>query len=316
MLLSRVAENLYWAARYLERSEGTARIVQEHTNLLVDMPTSVLSTWDPLLAITGSGEVFDSQNHADDEHTIVEFLVSNRQNPSSIRSCVDQARENLRACRDVLPATAWLTINDLYLYVSMHHPEGVDRRSRSRFLDRVIGEHQRTIGILTTTMTRDEAYVMLRLGRHLERADNATRVLDVWASALVGPRPVGHELYDDLQWSSVLSSLSALQMFQRAGHETPTAASVVEFVVHTEYFPRSVRYCLVNTRASLAMLPRPGDAIAMCDRAIELLKRSRRLTVDASTVRELADEFEVAIGALHDTINNTYFRRGCAILMP
>jgi uncharacterized alpha-E superfamily protein len=307
MLLSRVAENLYWAARYLERAEDTARIVREHTNLIVDMPTSVLSTWAPLLAITGTAEMFVEDHRSVDEATVVQFLVSDGANHGSIRSSVEQARENLRGCRDVLPATAWLTINDLYLYVSMHHTEGVERRSRARFLDRVVAEHQRTIGILTTMMTRDEAYTMLRLGRHLERADMATRVLDVWAAALTGERPPGAELYDDLQWSSVLSSLSALQMFQRSQHESPSAANVVEFIVHTETFPRSVRYCLTNARSSLLLLPNPAPALAACDRAVAILERSRHAPIEPEAVHGLADEFQVAIGDVHGAITNTYF---------
>src|SRR6516225_4150497 len=117
MLLSRVAGNLYWAARYLERAEDTARIVREHTNLLVDLPTSVPVTWDPLLAITDIRAGFDGRYDAVDETSIVRYLVADRENQGSILMSVEQARDDLRTCREVVPRELWNVLNDLYLYV-------------------------------------------------------------------------------------------------------------------------------------------------------------------------------------------------------
>ena len=215
MLLSRVAERLYWAARYLERAEGTARIVREHSNVIVDLPLTIPPNWGHLLGITGGREDFDDRYDSVDEVSIVSFLVADPLNPGSVYSSIGHARENLRTCRDILPAQAWNAVNDLYLASVRGAADGIQRRYRSRFLERVIAEHQRLLGILTTTMSRDEAYTMLRLGRHIERGDMVTRVLDVRAGLLLGERPERAELYDDLQWSSVLRSLSALQMYNR-----------------------------------------------------------------------------------------------------
>src|SRR6516225_4956278 len=117
MLLSRVAGNLYWAARYLERAEDTARIIREHTNLMVDLPTSVAVTWEPLLAILGGRTEFDARHERADEQAIVRHLVADRANPGSILMSVEQAREDLRTCREVIPREAWQALNDLYLYV-------------------------------------------------------------------------------------------------------------------------------------------------------------------------------------------------------
>ena len=130
MLLSRVAEHLYWAARYLERAEDTARVIAEHTHLLVDLPTSVPLTWEPLLAVTGSGAAFRERYTAADEHNIITFLLADRENSSSVVSSVVAARENLRTTREVIPREAWQALNDLYLYATSHHTEAVDRRSR------------------------------------------------------------------------------------------------------------------------------------------------------------------------------------------
>ena len=104
MLLSRVAEHLYWAARYVERAEDTARVVAEHTHLLVDLPTSVPLTWEPLLAVTGQRAEFRTQHtRPPTSISIVTFLLADRDNPSSVVSSVVAARENLRTTREVAP---------------------------------------------------------------------------------------------------------------------------------------------------------------------------------------------------------------------
>src|SRR5688572_21763342 len=138
LLLSRVADHLYWAARYVERAEVTARVVSEHTHLLVDLPTSVPLTWEPLLDVPGVRRPGDQH----DEREVVAFLLADPDNPSSVLSSVVAARANLRATREVLSREAWEALNNLYLFVSSHHSEGIDRWSRGRFLDRVIAEAQ------------------------------------------------------------------------------------------------------------------------------------------------------------------------------
>ena len=195
-LLSRVAEDLYCAARYLERAEATARIVREYTNLIVDLPTSVMSAWAPLLAITGVEVLTDIPT---DEMTIIELLVSAPDSPSSILSCVERARENLRSCREVIPTDAWFVVNDLHLFVSSNAGDGLARRSRTRFLDRVIAEHQRLVGILAGAMLRDQDLVVMRerqakLAEHLP-APRRTKVrlpMGVGASG----QQVARELHD------------------------------------------------------------------------------------------------------------------------
>ncbi len=308
MLLSRVAENLYWAARYLERAEDTARIVREHTNLIIDMPTSVMSSWEPLLAITGMRAGYDVAHPTVNEHDVVDYLVADRANPGSIRSSVDQARENLRTCREVLPGPAWVVVNGLHLYVGAHDDEGVARRSRSRFLDRVVGDHQRLIGVLTTTMSRDAAYTMLRLGRHIERADMATRVLDVWATSLMGDRSGELARYEHLQWASLLQSLSALQMYQSGAPMVDGHVGPIRFVLGEAGFPRSLRYCLESAAASAGRLPRPGHVRDAVVDALGVLDAIDVESLDAAGVHDAADRLQVAIAGIHEQIAHSYFR--------
>jgi uncharacterized alpha-E superfamily protein len=175
MLLSRVAETLYWAARYLERAEDTARVVREHTNMIVDLPTSVPVNWEPLLVITGTREAFDARYEKADEMSIVRFLVADRENPGSILMSVEQARDDFRTCREVLPREVWQSVNDLYLYVASHHLDGVRAgRVVSGICDRRVTS---TVGFRSTMHTRPTSSSVPTL---VERADMTT-VLDVRA---------------------------------------------------------------------------------------------------------------------------------------
>ncbi len=303
MLLARVAEELYWAARYLERAEDTARIVREHTNLIVDFPVSVNLTWEPLVAVTGGPHDDMTARHS--EVSIVTGLVSNRENPSSIAACVEKARENLRTCREVIPQEFWLTVNDLHLYVASHADEGVDRRSRNRFLSRVIAETQRAVGILGGVMSSDDAYEMLRLGRTIERADMTTRVLDVRAVSLLD---TGEGQLADVQWAGVLRSLSALQMYHRTRHEAVEAGPVVEFLLRDPDFPRSVRCCLGKVASSIARLPRPERLTDAINEVIARVEHGPRDLLRPDVLRAELDAVQLALGGLSDRIGAAYFR--------
>jgi uncharacterized alpha-E superfamily protein len=302
VLLSRVAEDLFWAARYLERAENTARIIREHTNLIVDFPVSAPLTWEPLAVIAGTVSepgTFHSEVH------IVASLVSDTENPASITFCVARARENLRTCREVIPQEFWLTVNDLHLYVASHADEGVDRRSRNRFLTRVIAETQRAVGILGGVMSSDHAYEMLRLGRTIERADMTTRVLDVRAVSLM---ETGEGQLADVQWGAVLRSLSALQMFHRTRPEPVEAGPVVDFLLHDRDFPRSVRCCLDKVAMSVGRLPASDRVAPAAAAAIDRFEHGLREFIDPTVLRGELDAIQILIGDLADRLSAAYFR--------
>jgi uncharacterized alpha-E superfamily protein len=301
VLLARVAEDLYWAARYVERAENTARIIREHTNLMVDLPESAPLSWEPLLAIAG-----ESNLESTSEHAIVRALIADLSMSASIASCVARARANLRTCRETIPREYWLTINQLHLYVSQHSDEGVDRSSRSRFLTQVVRDCQLAVGVLGGVMSSDDAYEMLRLGRTIERADMTTRVLDVRAVTLMetGPDQLG-----DVLWGGVLRSLSALQMFQRCRYEAVDAEPVVDFLLHDPAFPRAVRCCIDKVAGSIARLPGPGRVLAACEDVVHVLDRSRELGTDAAALRRALDEIQLSVASLSNELSATYFAK-------
>jgi uncharacterized alpha-E superfamily protein len=303
MLASRAAENVFWAARYIERAEDTARIVAQHTDVLVDLPTSTALRWEPLLAITGT-EASLPASDGNQELAIVSHLVSDSTNPSSIVGCVSAARENLRTTRELIPRDMWQTINDLYHYVSSRHDEGVRRASRSRFLRHVIGECQRSVGILSGTMSRDVAYAVMRLGRNLERADMTTRVLDVRAVSLLAET----HTYDSIQWAGVLKSLSAFQMYRRSASEPISADGVVRFCLTDEAFPRSVSHCLIEAGRSLVSLPRSDAPTGLCTDSVKALAALDLHGLDGPSLHGLCDRLQSTIAEVTEACTAAYFR--------
>ncbi len=302
-LLSRVAEQLYWAARYLERAEDTVRVVRAYTDVLVDLPTSVTTSWEPLLAITGTRSVYESLHDSADESSIVKFLIADEDNPNCVVNCVASARENMRSAREVLPREAWQVVNDLSLYVAADRSDGISRRSRSRFAERVIADSQRLDGILSAVMNRDHAYEFLRIGQAVERADMTTRVLGVRAAALVDDNT---DVFAEVQWMGVLRSLSALQMYQRATASPISGEAVIDFLLHDRAFPRSVMSCLLSVRDSLSRLPR-GDQLSLV--LADAFETAAQVSGDATDGDELdaeTDLLQVALANLNDAIISTY----------
>ena len=297
LLLARVAEQLYWAARYVERAEMTARVVSEHTHLLVDLPTSVPLTWEPLLDVPGV-----SRDGARSEREVVAFLLADPDNPSSVLASVVSARANLRSTREMLSREAWEALNNLYLYVTSHHSEGIDRWSRGRFLDRVIAEAQRFNGILAGTMSRDATYQFLRLGRSIERADMTCRVLDARAVPLLQSTGGAHA---EVQWAALLRSLSALQAYYQRGLAPVAGLPAVELVLRDPDFPGSIGHCLAEVAAVLAELPRSEAPAAAA-------KSARRSLADVAPqptgwLHDGLVLLRAALAAVHDEVHTTFF---------
>ena len=313
MLLSRVAERIYWAARYLERAEDTARVVRAHTEMFADLPRQSTGMWRPLIAVVGGGAQYDARFGEEvSENTVVSFLLSDHENGGSVVSCVGAARENLRTTRETVPRDGWQALNDTYLYVNVEVDRGVDRRARERFLGRVIADSRRIDGILATTMNHDEAYAMWRLGRAIERADMTTRVLGVRAAAVLSAAedPGDERRYDELQWMGVLRSLSGLQMYSRAVRGPIEGPAVVRFLLEHDRFPRAVRALLREIRRSLNDLPDPARLFDEVDNVDAVLRDSTADGIDGAELDDAMDALQIAIGQLDRLITDRYLRLG------
>src|SRR5436305_10846999 len=211
-MLSRTADNLYWLARYVERAEYLARIL-EATQRLTAMPLAYVgetNEWESAVATAGCGPAFFAVHEEANEETVTEFLAFSADNPSSIRNCFEVARHNARSVRTALTVEMWDAINTAWLELKRFSNQPTSRDEFARFLRWVQGSSLRFDGSAYRTMLRNDAYCFSRLGVYLERADNTARIIDVKYHLLLPPvAEVGGPL-DYFQWASILRSVSAL----------------------------------------------------------------------------------------------------------
>ena len=219
-MLSRVAGRIYWMSRQLERVENTARLVDVYGKLLLDLPSEANLGWAPVFRILGAEGDYRPLGERGDETGALDLLLAKAERAYSIASGLSSARENARTSRDLVPAEAWRTINELYLSSPDRLASPAERADA--LLDIVKGCHQ-VCGILDSTMSHNNAYQFVRIGRNLERADMTSRMIDVAASILL----VGREelvAFEDALWGATLRSLSAYQMYRQPREGGPCPA--------------------------------------------------------------------------------------------
>ncbi len=250
-LLSRVADSVYWMGRYIERAENVARFVDVNLHLMLGGAESDISQqWQPIVDTSGDSAEFERRYGEATREKAIEFLTFDAENPNSILSCLRAARENARTVRDTISSEMWEQANKMYLTIV---DEGArDRAAHSAhdlFAAIKLGSHLFQ-GITDSTMSHNEAWNFIRLGRMLERADKTSRMIDVkYFLLLPKVEDVGTSI-DDVQWSAVLRSVSAFEMYRkRFGRIQPDR--IAEFLLLDGEFPRSVRHCLVESGIAL-----------------------------------------------------------------
>ena len=248
-MLSRVADSVFWMSSYLERAENVARFIDVNLNLSLDLGDSIDEQWEPLISTTGDHDLFASKYGRATRDNVCQFLIFDRDNPNSILSCLRAARENARSIRESLSSAMWEEINKFYLMVRSESRESADD-DIVRFLSQVKLTSHLINGISDATISHGEGWHFARMGRLLERADKTSRILDVkYFLLLPTTSEVGTPL-DVIQWSALLKSASALEMYRKArGRITP--GGVVEFLVLDREFPRSMHFCLIKSEESL-----------------------------------------------------------------
>ncbi len=307
-MLARLAENLYWHGRYLERAEDLARLINVTAHLNLDLPSGLSAGWEPLIRITGNAALFETLDHAANERNIVRFLLIGDNNPSSLQANLESARENLRSARDLAPREVWEQMNALYLKSTEQLSGNLGKRRRQDFLEELILDCQQMAGTLQGTMSHDHAYDFILIGRHLERADMITRILEVRGYDLL-PETV-EELgpFESIQWMSVLKSLTGYQMYRRHVRSRVSGSDVLRFLLRDGQFPRSVMFCLLALEDLIEGLP--GDE----DRSLRGVTRLQRLLNDTtvSTMRgralaDFMDQLQIELAELDRAIRHTWF---------
>lgn len=269
-MLSRTADHLYWMARYIERAENLARLldVTYQTSLVPQSPEAANQNWNAIVVLNSLEEPFAKTYGEPSAENVLRFMVRDGANPSSIYSCLQAARENAHAVRGTLTTEMWETINAAWIDLRAQSFEQIMAGGITEFFEWVKLRSALTRGVTFGTLLQDEAAHFIRMGGLLERADNTARILDVKYHFLQ-PNGEGEEggVTDFYQWGALLRSLSAFEVYRKVYRDVITPARVAELLILRMDMPRSLHHCLdkvshllglVGNRQSSETLRRAG----------------------------------------------------------
>ncbi|MEM8934960.1 MAG: alpha-E domain-containing protein [Pseudomonadota bacterium] len=257
-LLSRTGESLYWIGRYVERAENMARLLDtgRRMSAVPNDADDETSEWQSVLAGAGARYAFD-QSHKDvTKQNVVDFIAFSQANPSSIVSCIAQARANARAIRTALTIDMWEALNEFWLELRAKAPMRVGAGELGYFLDWVKKSCALFRGVADSSQLRDDTHNFLRLGTFVERADCTARLLDVKCYVFDDrDEPVSGSV-DTFQWTVVLRATSSLRAYKWAYGGGYDRANIVEFLTLNPYTPRSLAFCVERISEHLNRLAR------------------------------------------------------------
>jgi len=309
-VLRRIADSLFWAARFLERAEWRARLVDVNYRLLVEGPMRASDPWTPLLEIAGDEEPFLELHGEPDEAKVVDFFVLDLKNPSSIRSCIAQARENARTLRHTISSELWVDLNTLYLETQRWSLRDLEAESLLSFFAELRERFYRLTGVAYGTLPRDMGYDFLSLGTMLERADNVARLVDVKYHILL-PRvdDVGGPI-DLLQWAAVLRSASGLEAYRKAHGNAIRVDRVLGLLLFDPTFPRSARFCVERARRALGRIGEggPPEPLAATDWLAARLREGSAEEAIAAGLHEFLDQVQTECDGISSAIFGAYLR--------
>ncbi len=249
-MLSRVAESIYWMARYIERAENVARIMDANYHMILDLPPNVGEQWEPLVVTTGDDALFKEHYSEFNQENVVQFLTFDTRNPNSILTCLQMARENARSVREWISSEMWQQVNTFYLMVKDASRKGGGIELPHEFFVEIMMASHLFTGLSENTMTHGEGWEFARLGRMLERADKTARIIDVKYFILLPSVDYVGMPYDHILWSSILRSASAFEMYRkRFGRIAPD--QIIEFMILDPDFPRAIHHCLITAELAL-----------------------------------------------------------------
>jgi len=245
-MLSSTADKLFWMARYTERAENLARMldVNYRMSLFPQALQSQTQGWNALLAISDLMGEFKNRYAETTPEKALAFFAFDHTNPSSIVSCWRAVRENARAVRGALTAETWETVNSTWIELRTMEDKITGGGEINDFFDWVKYRSHLVRGVLRSTMLRDEAFHFTWLGTYLERADNTARILDVKYHMLL-PRGEGSGgAADYYQWSALLNSVAAFEIYRKVYRDVITPRRVAELLILRDDMPRSLSHCI------------------------------------------------------------------------
>jgi uncharacterized alpha-E superfamily protein len=317
-MLSRTADHLFWMARYMERAENTARMldVNYQMSLLPQSAEQAEQGWRGVLGISELTGAFAAKYPDFDSRHVMEFMVRDASNPSSITACVAAARENARAVRGALTTEVWETTNQTWLEFNRLVAGKTMHKDPSSIFEWVKFRSHLSRGVTVGTMLQDEALHFLRIGTFLERSDNTARLLDVKFQSLAGdyfgPRPVSSQSQsqgpaaretlevDFYHWSAVLRSVSGFEVYRKVYRNVIRPDKVAELLILRPDMPRSLAACMnaLTTNLQLVANAQSSETVRRAGRLHSDLKYGRIDEILATGLHAYLTQFLDRVGDL------------------
>lgn len=309
-MLRRIAGSLFWAARYLERAQWRARLVDVNYNLLLEVPPRDVDPWEPLVRITAEQELFTTKHSHAGEAAVIDFFVFDKENRSSIRNCIESVRVNLSPLRHLISSELWLAINRLYLETQGWSAQALAAAGVSAFFAELQRHFYTIDGIIVNTIPRDLTYDVMAMGTMLERPDNVSRLLDVKYHYLL---PLLEDIggpADLRQWAAVLRTASAFEAFRKIYGHAIRVDRVVEILVFDPAFPRSMRFSIERLAQALARTAsRQGEPVPEhppCAELLSMLHEGSASQTIAGGLHEFLIDVEARCARLADYVFDRY----------
>lgn len=310
-MLGRTANGLYWMFRYIERAENIARLVDAGMRMSLTRSGTGDDNWDGVLQSAGVREAYDEGHSKLTSADAIDYLLRDISNPSSVMACIDSGRNNARMVRTALTRETWEATNECWIELKAL----LSKRLKAAEMPEVIDVIKRRAGLIRGafhgSMLRNELYNFARIGTFIERADNTARILDVkYYVLLPSVSQVGSSV-DNVQWESILRSVSAHRSYSWAYDDEYRAANIADFLILNGQMPRSLAYCYEKVVSNLGYISRSygGDRLRAHDTAdairASLHSRAIKDVIDQG-LHEFLEEFVNRNNSLSVEITNGY----------
>jgi uncharacterized alpha-E superfamily protein len=307
-LLARFAENIFWLARYLERAENLARILDINETYARDNPEG--PDWKRVLVLNGDLKRYVESNETIDERGVLSFYVNDRSNPTSILSCIGQARENARSVRHLISTEMWTQINILHAQVRSIKARDIRTATLSPTARRIILGCQAFEGIAEGTFFRGEPWLFYHLGKYVERADQTTRILDMGCDRLFIEEG---DAVAWVHWNVMLRSVSGYHAFCACHPAATSPQEIAAFLLYDTEFPRAVTLCIARLTERLRDIEkRPGHRrkapVESARKEIEaLLEGAQGQKLSAGRLHAHLDKLQSALAAFSKQVEISFF---------
>jgi len=293
-MLGKTAGGLFWMARYLERAENAARLLETGQRMALTRSQNSVEEWGSVLKTAGVLDGFLAKYQVITKENAIDWMLRDTENPSSIHSVIKQARDNARLVRTALTHDVWSAVNSTWMQVDAAMKRRVNERDLPGMLELIRQQAALVRGAILGTMMRNDMFDFIRIGNFIERADNTGRILDVKYYVLLPTAfSVGSSL-DNIQWESILRSVSAGGGYRITHGQKTTPSDIAEFLILDQRMPRSLHFCCRKIQENLSYLKKDyGFSGPSCE-------ASNRLS-EKYLDRQISDIFEFG---LHEYIQD------------